>query len=41
VERKPSRIEVDGAEAEVTGMDSPAGFVLFLPRGQHVVAVRE
>ncbi len=39
VERKPSRIEIDGAEAPVEGVDSPAGFVLFLPRGQHLVAV--
>lgn len=41
VERKPARLQIDGAEAEVTGIDSPAGFVLFLPRGQHLVAVRE
>ena len=41
VERKPARLEVDGDSATIEGIEGAAGFVLFLPRGQHLVVVRE
>jgi hypothetical protein len=41
VERKPERLEVDGDSAMIEGIEGAAGFVLFLPRGQHLVVVRE
>ncbi|MBI4874169.1 MAG: hypothetical protein HY822_06005 [Acidobacteria bacterium] len=41
VDRKPARLEVDGVSAECRGIEAGAGYVLFLPRGQHLVAVRE
>ena len=41
VERKPVSLEVDGDSAAIEGIEGAAGFVLFLPRGQHVVVVRE
>jgi hypothetical protein len=40
VERKPARLEVDGESAAIEGIDGVAGFVLFLPRGQHLVTAR-
>jgi hypothetical protein len=41
VERKPARLEIDGEAANVEGVGLASGFVLFLPRGQHLVAARE
>jgi hypothetical protein len=41
VERKPARLEIDGEAAGVEGVDLAAGFVLFLPRGQHLVSARD
>jgi hypothetical protein len=41
MEIKPARLDVDGDSAAIEGIEGPAGFVLFLPRGQHLVVVRE
>ncbi|MDP2997933.1 MAG: hypothetical protein Q8N47_10630 [Bryobacterales bacterium] len=41
MESKPARLEVDGEGAAIEGIDGAAGFVLFLPRGQHLVTARE
>ncbi len=41
VDRRPASIEIDGAEAALEPFDAgPGRFGLFLPRGQHVVAMR-
>jgi len=37
--RRPSHLEIDGVKAEPRGLDSPVGYTLFLPRGQHIVDV--
>jgi hypothetical protein len=41
LERRPARLEIDGESAAVQGAPAASGFVLFLPRGQHLVAARE
>ena len=40
LERKPAQLEIDGSAASVDGIDGASGYVLFLPRGQHLVIVR-
>ncbi len=39
LDRRPGRVEVDGEEAATRLVENGRGWVLFLPRGQHVVNV--
>lgn len=39
VGRRPERLEVDGEAVRVEGIEGRSGFVLYLPRGQHVVSI--
>jgi hypothetical protein len=39
LDRKPARLEIDGAAAGLTVLPSEQRFVLLLPRGQHLVTI--
>jgi hypothetical protein len=39
VDRKPSRLDIDGADAPLTFLASGNHFSLLLPRGQHLVTI--
>jgi hypothetical protein len=39
VDRKPARLEIDGADAPLTFLASGNRYSLLLPRGQHLVTI--
>ena len=39
VDRRPSRLEIDGADAPMTALESGNRYSVLLPRGQHLVAI--
>jgi hypothetical protein len=39
IDRKPTRLEIDGAGATLTFLGSDKNYSLALPRGQHLVTI--
>ena len=40
LDRKSTHVDIDGAPFPVTSIEAPGGYVLLLPRGQHIVTVQ-